>query len=83
MPDNREEVIMAASEGVIKRIADDLINKSVGDIVKYVDTVAGGPFLANPDNNIRSILIGLLLAYEERKTNNGGTSESKDPIPDA
>ena len=65
--DMRNDAMQAASEGVMQQSAGDIIDTTTRSISKYVNSVAGDAVIANPDNEIRRILVGLLLAYEERK----------------
>lgn len=65
--DAREDSVQAASEGIINRTAGDLVDDAARSISKYVNTSAGDAVLADPDNEVKRLLLGLLLAYEERK----------------
>jgi len=68
---NAQEVqndsIQAASEGVIQERVGDLVDRATRDLSKYVNTVAGDAVIAEPDNEVRRILVSLLLAYQERR----------------
>ena len=63
----REESAQVASEGAIVEQAGDLIDGAARALCKYVNIVAGQQVLALPDNEIRRMLIQLLLVYTERK----------------
>lgn len=65
--ETRNDSVQAASEGAVQQIAGDIIDKSTRDICKYVNTVAGDTIVACPDNEVRRIVLGVILAYEERK----------------
>lgn len=54
-------------EGAVQKRAGDLMDTALLDISRYVNTVTGDRILAEPDNEIRHILVALLLAYEERR----------------
>ncbi|MFA7286947.1 MAG: hypothetical protein WC052_04790 [Patescibacteria group bacterium] len=63
----RDDSLQAASEGAIESTARDLIDGATISICRYVNTTAGDVIVANPDLAIRSKLLDLLVAYEERK----------------
>jgi hypothetical protein len=65
--EKRDASVQAASEGVINTKAGDIVDQTVGSVCKYVNSIAGDRVLSESDNEVRRIILGSLLAYEERR----------------
>jgi len=62
-------LVQVALEGDIEHRAGDLLDKTARGLSEYVNAVLQITAIAMPDNNIRRMLMSLLLAYEERERN--------------
>ena len=64
-----QESVMAAADAVIEQQIGDLVTRATREICKYVNITAGDVVIAEPDNTIRGIIVGMILEYQEGRDN--------------